>query len=244
MSSGPTSRPGRPSQHSRKRKRRNGSTEEISPARLALRYGPRALLAVTIPLVAISWAVAGWRAAAGGAAGLLVVAGFFTISVVLVEGANRVHPSMTLPVALTEYSVKVIVLGAVAFAIPDSWGSARPAFAIGLIVGTLAVAGQPGAGGLAGTAALRRHVARRAGASAGRSVVRDRPHYLRRHRRDSTVPALWDQQQRRLRQEGAERCGVRTARLDVTTITATLRGGIQRPPCAGANQPLVKSAWT
>jgi hypothetical protein len=32
----------------------------------------------------------------------------------------------------------VIVLGAVAFAVPHSWGNARPAFAIGLIVGTLA----------------------------------------------------------------------------------------------------------
>lgn len=120
------------------RKRRKRRTEEISPARLALRYGPRALLIVAVPLVPISWAVSGWRAAAGAAAGLLVVAGFFAISVVLVEAANRVHPSMTLPVALTEYSIKVIVLGAVAFAIPHSWGSARPAFAIGLIVGTLA----------------------------------------------------------------------------------------------------------
>jgi ATP synthase protein I len=121
-----------------RRRGRRSRTAEISPARLALRYGPRALLAVAVPLVPISWAVGGWRAAAGGAAGLLVVAGFFAISVVLVEAANRVHPSMTLPVALTEYSVKVIVLGAVAFAVPDSWGSARPAFAIALIVGTLA----------------------------------------------------------------------------------------------------------
>lgn len=121
-------------------------TEEISPARLALRYGPRALLVVAVLLVPISWAVAGWRAAAGGAAGLVVVAGFFAISVVLVEAANRVHPSMTLPVALTEYSIKVIVLGAVAFAIPHSWGSARPAFAIGLIVGTLAWLGSQALG--------------------------------------------------------------------------------------------------
>jgi ATP synthase protein I len=121
-----------------RRRAHRRSTEEISPARLALRYGPRALLAVAVLMVPISWVVGGWRAAAGAAAGLLVVAGFFAVSVVLVEAANRVHPSMTLPVALTEYSVKVIVLGAVAFAVPDSWGNARPAFAFGLIIGTLA----------------------------------------------------------------------------------------------------------
>jgi ATP synthase protein I len=129
-----------------RRRPRKSRTEEISPARLALRYGPRSLLVVAVLLVPISWLVAGWRAAAGGAVGLIVVAGFFAISVVLVEAANRVHPSMTLPVALTEYSIKVIVLGAVAFAIPDSWGSARPAFAIGLIVGTLAWLGSQALG--------------------------------------------------------------------------------------------------
>jgi ATP synthase protein I len=129
-----------------RRRSRRSRTDEISPARLALRYGPRALLAVAVLLVPISWVVGGWRAAAGGAAGLLVVAGFFAISVVLVEAANRVHPSMTLPVALTEYSVKVIVLGAVAFAIPDSWGHARPGFAIGLIIGTLAWLGSQALG--------------------------------------------------------------------------------------------------
>lgn len=135
------------SRHSQQsRKRRKSRTEEISPARLALRYGPRALLAVAVLLIPISWAVGGWRAAAGGAAGLLVVAGFFTISVVLVEAANRVHPSMTLPVALTEYSIKVIVLGAIAFAIPHSWGNARPGFAFGLIVGTLAWLGSQALG--------------------------------------------------------------------------------------------------
>jgi hypothetical protein len=66
-------------------RRRRSRTEEISPARLALRYGPRALLLIAVPMVPISWAVGGWRAAAGSAAGLLVVAGFFAISVVLVE---------------------------------------------------------------------------------------------------------------------------------------------------------------
>ena len=121
----------------RRRARGHRSTAEITPARLALRYGPRALLLVAVPMLPISAAVGGWRALAGAAAGLLVVAGFFTVSVLAVEAANRVSPSMTLPVALTTYSIKIIVLGAAAFAVPASWGSARPAFAIGLVVGTV-----------------------------------------------------------------------------------------------------------
>jgi ATP synthase protein I len=95
------------------------------------------LLLIAVPLLPSCWAVSGFRAVAGAAAGLLVVAGFFTVSVLAVEAANRVSPSLTLPVALTTYSIKIIVLGAAAFAVPESWGSARPAFAIGLVTGTI-----------------------------------------------------------------------------------------------------------
>jgi hypothetical protein len=112
--------------------------EPAGPARLALRFGPRALLIITAPLLAICLVLGGFRAVIGGAIGLLVVAGFFTVSVLAVEAANRVDPALTLPVALTTYVIKIVLLGAAAFAVPRSLGSARAAFAAALVVGTLA----------------------------------------------------------------------------------------------------------
>lgn len=112
--------------------------EPAGPARLALRFGPRALLVLAPPLLVLCLVLGGFRALIGAAIGLLVVAGFFTVSVLAVEAANRIDPALTLPVALTTYGIKVVILGVAAFAIPRSLGSARAAFAGALVAGTLA----------------------------------------------------------------------------------------------------------
>ena len=67
--------------------------------------------ALLLPLAAGLGAVAsGGRAALGGAVGVLVVAVFFSISMVVVVSAGRVSPQAMFQAAMTSYLIKVPVL--------------------------------------------------------------------------------------------------------------------------------------
>jgi ATP synthase protein I len=63
----------------------------------------------------VSAAAAGGRAATSAALGLGVVLLFFVVSLYLVEVANRVAPSLTLPAGLTVYSTLMAWLGFLGF---------------------------------------------------------------------------------------------------------------------------------
>lgn len=71
--------------------------------------------------VVVAAVVAGVRGGISAGAGLAVVILFFVVSMYLVEVANRVAPSLTLPVGMTVYGVLVAWLGLLAFgtSLPD-----------------------------------------------------------------------------------------------------------------------------
>jgi ATP synthase protein I len=87
----------------------------LGPLGLTLRAGLTGV-AITGPVaLALSGAFGGLRGLASSAVGLALVAFFFLVSMVLVERANTVGPALTLPVALTVYGIKIVVLGVIVF---------------------------------------------------------------------------------------------------------------------------------
>jgi ATP synthase protein I len=87
----------------------------LSPLGLTLRAG-LAGVAITAPVaLVLSGAFGGVRGLISSAVGLALVALFFLVSMVLVERANSVGPALTLPVALTVYGIKIVVLGVIVF---------------------------------------------------------------------------------------------------------------------------------
>jgi hypothetical protein len=74
-----------------------------------------------VAAVVVAAALAGLRGGVSAGAGLAVVVLFFVVSMYLVEVANRVAPSLTLPVGMTVYGVLVAWLGLLAFgtSLPD-----------------------------------------------------------------------------------------------------------------------------
>jgi ATP synthase protein I len=87
----------------------------LSPLGLTLRAGMTGV-AISAPVaLVLSGAFAGIRGLISSAIGLALVALFFLVSMVLVERANTVGPALTLPVALTVYGIKIVVLGIIVF---------------------------------------------------------------------------------------------------------------------------------
>lgn len=84
-----------------------------------------ALLAlVAIPMGAV---VAGGAGAAGVAAGVALVVLSYLVSGISVAFADAVHPRLVLPVGLTTYVVKIVVLGLVMWAIAGTgWSGLGP----------------------------------------------------------------------------------------------------------------------
>jgi len=66
------------------------------------------LAVVGVPL---TWLLRDGRAAACALAGLAIVAAFFSVSAYAVAAAGRVSDSLTLPVALGTYVLKITVFG-------------------------------------------------------------------------------------------------------------------------------------
>jgi hypothetical protein len=94
-----------------------------------------ALAAVGAPL---AWLVRDAKAAGWVLAGLALVAVFFSVSAAAVAWAGRIDDSLTLPVALGTYVLKVVVLGIVLLSLKGKpWLDPR-AFGFAVVAGTLA----------------------------------------------------------------------------------------------------------
>jgi len=93
------------------------------------------LAVVGVPL---SWLLRDGRAAACALAGLAIVAAFFSVSAYAVAAAGRVSDSLTLPVALGTYVLKIALLGVLLVSIRDEpWLDRRP-FGFAIAIGTVA----------------------------------------------------------------------------------------------------------
>ena len=89
-----------------------------------LKVGLIASAGFLVPAVVIGSLVAGWKGAVAAAGATCVVALFFVVSTVAVAAADAKDPALTLPVALTTYITKVVVLGLVGFPLAEgnaSW---------------------------------------------------------------------------------------------------------------------------
>jgi CHASE2 domain-containing sensor protein len=88
--------------------------------------------------VPLTWLLRDGRAAAWVLAGLAIVAAFFSVGAYAVALAGRFSESLTLPVALGTYLVKVVLLGVLLVALRDRpWLDPRP-FGLAIAVGTVA----------------------------------------------------------------------------------------------------------
>ena len=90
---------------------RRGAAAHPSPIGLSLGSGMAGALAIGIGGIAVSAVAADARGALSALSGLVVVVLFFGVSLYVVEVANRVSPSLTLPVGVTVYSTLVLCLG-------------------------------------------------------------------------------------------------------------------------------------
>ncbi|WP_049561038.1 hypothetical protein [Nonomuraea sp. SBT364] len=94
-------------------------------------------LGVGAVAVVVSLLVAGGGGALGAALGVLLVAVFFSISVVAVSYAARVSPQMMAIAAMVSYLVKVVVIMAMLVAFRDTTLWNTQAFAWSVVAGTL-----------------------------------------------------------------------------------------------------------
>lgn len=92
------------------------------------------LAVVGIPL---AWLVRDARAAGWVAVGLALVAAFFSVSAYAVATAGRVADSLTLPVALGTYLVKVVLLGILLVVLRGQPWLDPQAFGLAIAVGTV-----------------------------------------------------------------------------------------------------------
>ncbi|HSP36969.1 MAG TPA: hypothetical protein VLR26_04375 [Frankiaceae bacterium] len=98
-----------------------GRREQRGPLGLALGSGTLGAAGTGLLAVVVAALVVGLSGAVSALFGLVVVLLFFVVSLYLVEVANRVAPSLTLPVGMTVYGVLVAWLGLLAFgtSLPD-----------------------------------------------------------------------------------------------------------------------------
>lgn len=89
------------------------------------------LAVIGTPLV---WLIRGQSAGVSALGGLVLVAAFFTLSSAAVAWADRIAPAITLPIALSTYAGKVIVLAIVLAGLQDT-SVDLPAFAAASLVG-------------------------------------------------------------------------------------------------------------
>jgi uncharacterized membrane protein len=88
--------------------------------------------------VPLTWLLRDGRGAAWVLAGLAIVAAFFSVSAYAVAAAGRVSDSLTLPVALGTYVLKIALLGVLLVALRDEpWVDRRP-FGLAIAIGTVA----------------------------------------------------------------------------------------------------------
>lgn len=109
-----------------------------TPLGLTLRSGLTGVGLVAPIALALSGGLAGIRGLISSLVGLTLVAVFFLVSMVLVERANTVGPALTLPVALTVYGTKIIILGVIVFGTDAVSHLNAPAFSWSVVGATLA----------------------------------------------------------------------------------------------------------
>jgi len=112
--------------------------EQPTPLGLSLRSGLRGVVLVTPVALAVSGVFGGTRGLVSSAVGLLLVGMFFLVSMVMVEMANTLEPGLTLPVALTVYGVKIVILGVIIFGTDLTDRLNGAAFAWSVVSATLA----------------------------------------------------------------------------------------------------------
>jgi hypothetical protein len=94
--------------------------------------------AATVAAALAGLVVDGGAAALGAAAGVLLAAASFSVSVWAVAGAEKIDIRLTLPVALLTYGFKLVVIGAALWAVRSSgWDVVLP-MAAGVVGGALA----------------------------------------------------------------------------------------------------------
>jgi hypothetical protein len=86
----------------------------------------------------LTWLVRDGRAAAWVLAGLAIVAVFFSVGAYAVAVAGRVSDSLTLPVALGTYVLKIALLGVLLVALRDEPWLDRKPFGLAIAIGTVA----------------------------------------------------------------------------------------------------------
>ncbi len=109
----------------------------LTPLGLTLRAGLSGVAGTAPFALALSTGLAGVRGLLSSLIGLALVAVFFLVSMVLVERANTVGPALTLPVALTVYGIKVVVLGVIVFGTDAVSHLNAPAFCWSVVGATL-----------------------------------------------------------------------------------------------------------
>lgn len=109
----------------------------VTPLGLTLRSGLAGVLIAAPFALGLSAGFGGLRGLFSSLAGLVLVALFFLVSMVLVEMANSVGPALTLPVALTVYGIKIVVLGVIVFGTNVMSHVNAPAFCWSVVAATL-----------------------------------------------------------------------------------------------------------
>ena len=92
---------------------------------------------LTVPLaVLLGWLAAGRAGAIGAAAGILLAAAFFSVTVVAVAAAGRVSNELMLPAALGVYLLKLVGLLIALVMLRGVTVMHRPSFALAVVGGT------------------------------------------------------------------------------------------------------------
>jgi ATP synthase protein I len=92
---------------------------------------------VAIPLVAGAGLLVGSKAALGAALGVILVAAFFTVGIVVLGWAAKINPVVLMNVAIATYLAKVAALLAVLLLLGDTTLFDRRAFGLSILVAAL-----------------------------------------------------------------------------------------------------------
>jgi ATP synthase protein I len=102
-----------------------------------LRVGLLATVGLGALAAPLAWALRSGRAAVWVLVGLAIVAAFFSVSALAVAWAGRIADELTLPVALTTYVTKIVLLGVILVTVRDWATLDAPALAWSVLGGTL-----------------------------------------------------------------------------------------------------------